>query len=155
MRVVSASGETLIRCHKCSGYSRYRLGHKFVNRCRPESKSNKEYGRMKKRIDVLEEGIVSRKSGVQGHEGWALECIVARTWFPRPPHDVFLPARRCSSSPVRRRAVVGRRSQAIGWLAAVSSCRLERTKSGSLIKKHGAFSSCPLVHLSSSHSGPH
>ena len=35
---------TLICCWKCSGCSRHRMGHGFVTRCRPESKSNKEHG---------------------------------------------------------------------------------------------------------------
>ena len=58
MRLVPASGETLLWCCRCSRYSRYRLGHELVNRYRPESKINKEYGRMKKRIEVLEHGRV-------------------------------------------------------------------------------------------------
>ena len=58
MRVVAANGETLIWCRECSGYSRYRMGHKLIIRCTPESENSKEHGRMKRRMEVLEEGRV-------------------------------------------------------------------------------------------------
>ena len=56
IRGVLASGDTMIWCRTRSEYSTHRLGHMLVYRCRPELKSNKVRGRMKERIEVLEDG---------------------------------------------------------------------------------------------------
>ena len=45
MRRVYPNDEAWVWCRKCSGYARCRLGPKLMNRCRPESKDTKEYGK--------------------------------------------------------------------------------------------------------------
>ena len=54
-------GEVLIRCRKCSGYARQRMGPKQTNCCRPEQMDTKEFGKLRKRIQILEEGRVPAK----------------------------------------------------------------------------------------------
>ena len=48
-------GEVLIWCRKCSGYARQRMGAKLMNCCKPEQMGTKEYGKMFKRIQTLED----------------------------------------------------------------------------------------------------
>ena len=61
VRRVDRRGETLIWCWKCSGFARQRMGPKLMNCCRPEQAGTKEYGKMIKRIEILEDGRVPAK----------------------------------------------------------------------------------------------
>ena len=61
VRIMDRQGEVLIWCRKCSGYARQRMGPKLVNCCRPEQMGTKEFGKMLKRIQTLEEGRVPAK----------------------------------------------------------------------------------------------
>ena len=54
VRRTDRQGEVLIWRRKCSGYARQRMGRKLMNYCQPEQMSTKEYGKMLKRIQVLE-----------------------------------------------------------------------------------------------------
>ena len=58
VRRMDRQGEVLIRCRKCSGYARQRMRPKRTNCCRPEQMDTKEFGKMMKRIQILEEGTV-------------------------------------------------------------------------------------------------
>ena len=49
-------GKVLIWCRKCSGYARQRTGLKQLNCCKLEPMGTQGYGRMLKRIQVLEDG---------------------------------------------------------------------------------------------------
>ena len=63
MRRMDRQGEVLIWCRKCSGYARQRLGPKLMNCCKPEKVGTREYGKMLKRIKVLEEARVWKIEG--------------------------------------------------------------------------------------------
>ena len=53
------------------GIVRQRMGPTFVNHCGPEKVGTKEYGRMFKRIQVLEEGrIPAKKAGSRREISW-------------------------------------------------------------------------------------
>ena len=61
IRVVPASGETLIWRKKYSRYLQYRLDLKLVNRCGQESWNVKEHGRITNIKEVLEDdGVPAR-----------------------------------------------------------------------------------------------
>ena len=69
MRVVPASGETLIRRKKYSRYLQYRLDHKLVNRCGQESWKVKEHGRITNIMEVLgDDGVPARNEN-----SWQIE----------------------------------------------------------------------------------
>ena len=51
-------GEVLIWCRKCSGNARQRMGPKLRKYCKPEQVGTREYGKMLKRSQVLEDGRV-------------------------------------------------------------------------------------------------
>ena len=59
----------LIWCRKCSGYARRRMGPKRSNCCRLEQMDTKEFGKMMKRIQFLEEGRVPAKEA----KNWRIE----------------------------------------------------------------------------------
>ena len=61
VRRMDRQGEVLIWCTKCSGYARQRTGPKLFNCCRPEQMGTKEFGRMLKRNQTLEEGRIPSK----------------------------------------------------------------------------------------------
>ena len=61
VRKMDRQGEVLIWCRKCSGYARQRMGPKLVNCCKPEQMGTKEFGKMMKIIQILEEGRVPAK----------------------------------------------------------------------------------------------
>ena len=61
VRRMDRLGEVLIWCRKCSGYARQRMGPQLMNCCRPEQMDTKEFGKMVKRIQTLEEGRVPSK----------------------------------------------------------------------------------------------
>ena len=61
VRRIDRQGEVLIWCRKCSGYARQRMGPKHMNCCRLEQMDTKEFGKMVKRIHILEEGRVPAK----------------------------------------------------------------------------------------------
>ena len=61
VRRMDRKDEVLVWCRKCSGYARQRMGPKLISCCRPEQIGTKEYGKMLKRIQVLEEGRVPAK----------------------------------------------------------------------------------------------
>ena len=48
-------------CRKCSAYARQRVGPKLMHCCRLEPMGTQEYGRMLKRIQVVEDGRVQAK----------------------------------------------------------------------------------------------
>ena len=56
----------------CSGYARQRMGPKLINFCKPEQVGTKEYGKMLKQIQVLEEGRIlaneARNRKIVGHK---------------------------------------------------------------------------------------
>ena len=83
-------GEVLIWCRKCSGYGRQRMGAKLVNCCRPEQMGTKEFGKMMKRIQTLEEGRAPEKSVdstpiITAHPAQCSLCTtaerIARAWL--------------------------------------------------------------------------
>ena len=55
VRKVDPNGEASVRCRKCSGCPRCRLGQKLMNRCWPEEKATQEYGNLKIILE-LDEG---------------------------------------------------------------------------------------------------
>ena len=61
VRRMDRQGEVLIWCRKCSGYARQRMGPKQKNCCKPEQMGTKEFGKMMKIIQILEEGRVPAK----------------------------------------------------------------------------------------------
>ena len=54
VRRMDRQGEVLIWCRKCSEHARQRMGPKLMNCCEPEQVGTKVYGKMLKRIQVLE-----------------------------------------------------------------------------------------------------
>ena len=69
IRVVPASGETLIWRKKYSRYLQYRLDLKLVNRCGQESWNVKEHGRITNIKEVLEDdGVPARNEN-----SWQIE----------------------------------------------------------------------------------
>ena len=61
VRRIDREGEVLTWCRKCSGYARQRMGPKPASCCMPEAMGTKEFGKMVKRIQTLEEGRVPTK----------------------------------------------------------------------------------------------
>ena len=59
VRRMDRQGEVLIWCRECSEYARQRMGPKLMNCCKPEQMGTKEYGKVMKRIQTLEDGRVS------------------------------------------------------------------------------------------------
>ena len=51
----------MIWCRKCSGCAREKMGPKLMNCCKPEQVGTKKYGKMLKRILILEDGKVLAK----------------------------------------------------------------------------------------------
>ena len=68
-RRVDRQGEVLIWCRKCSDCARQRMGPKLVNCYKPEQVGTKEYGKMLKRIQILEDGRVPTKEA----RNWKIE----------------------------------------------------------------------------------
>ena len=69
VRRMDRQGEVLIWCRRCSGYARQRMGPKLVNCCKPEQMGTKEFGKMMKIIQILEEGRVPAKET----KNWRIE----------------------------------------------------------------------------------
>ena len=69
VRRVDRQGEVLIWCRKCSGCARQRMGPKWMNCCKPVQVGTNEYGKMLKRIQILEDGRVP----VRGARNWRIE----------------------------------------------------------------------------------
>ena len=69
VRRIDRQGEVLIWCRKSSDYARQRMGPKVMNCCRPEQMDTKEYGKMLKRLQVLEDGRVPAKEA----RDWKIE----------------------------------------------------------------------------------
>ena len=61
MRRVDRQGQVLIWWRKCSGNARQRMGPEPLNCCKPEQVGTREYGKMLKRIQFLEDGRVPAK----------------------------------------------------------------------------------------------
>ena len=61
VRSVDRQREVLIWCRKCSGHVRQKMGPKLMNCCKPEQVVTREYGKMLKRIQVLEQGRTPAK----------------------------------------------------------------------------------------------
>ena len=59
-------GEVLIWCRKCSAYARQRMGPKQMNCCKPEQMGTKDFGKMLKRIQVLEDGGEAHNWKIEG-----------------------------------------------------------------------------------------
>ena len=72
VRRMDRQAGVLIWCRKCSGCARQKLGPELMNCCKPEQVGTKQYGKMLKRIQVLEEGSVPAKEArnwkIQGQE---------------------------------------------------------------------------------------
>ena len=72
VRRMYRQGEALIWCTKCSGYARQSMGQKLMNCCKSEQVGTKEYGKMLKRIQVLEDGRIFAKEAknwkIEGHK---------------------------------------------------------------------------------------
>ena len=66
VRRMDRQGEVLIWCRKCSGHARQRMGPKLMNCCRPEQMGTKEFGRMLKRLQTLQEGTAPAKETKNG-----------------------------------------------------------------------------------------
>ena len=62
-------GEVLIWCRKCSGYARQRMGPELMNCCGPEQMGTKEFGKLLKRIETLEE----RRVPARETKNWRIE----------------------------------------------------------------------------------
>ena len=65
VRRMDRQGVVFIWRRKCSGYARQRMGSKLMNCCGPEQKDTKEFGKMVKRIQILEfemEGSMHKKA---------------------------------------------------------------------------------------------
>ena len=75
VRRMDRQGEVLKRCKKCSVYARQRMGPKLMNCCMPELVGTKDFGKMVKRIQTLEEGIVPAKEA----KNWRIEGEKRRT----------------------------------------------------------------------------
>ena len=99
VRRMDRQGEVLRWCRKCPGYARQRMGPKLMNYCQPEQMGTKEYGKMSKRIQVLEDGRVPAKKakkfemeGFMAHkELWNLareEVMRDRGVLPQEEGDV-------------------------------------------------------------------
>ena len=56
VRRVDRQGEVLIWSRKCSGNATQKMGPKLMNCSKPEQVGTKEYGKMLKRNQVLEDG---------------------------------------------------------------------------------------------------
>ena len=61
VRRMDRQGEALIWCRKCSGNARKRMEPKLMNCCRMEQMGTKEFGKVMKRIQTLEERRVPAK----------------------------------------------------------------------------------------------
>ena len=61
VRRMDRQGEDLTWRRKSSGYARQRMGPKLMNCCKPEQMGTREYGKMLKRIQVLEDGRIPAK----------------------------------------------------------------------------------------------
>ena len=57
---------------KCSGQAKQRVGPKLMNCCKPEPMGTQGYGKMLKRIQVLEDGSPS-KGGKKLEDWWTKE----------------------------------------------------------------------------------
>ena len=66
VRRVDRLVEVLISCRTCSGYARQRMGPTLMSCCRPEQVNTKEYGKVLKRIQILEDGRVPAKEANHG-----------------------------------------------------------------------------------------
>ena len=75
VRRMDRQGVVLKRCRKCSGYARQRMGPKLVNCCKLEQMGTKEFGKMMKRLQILEEGRVPAKEA----KNWRIEGEKKRT----------------------------------------------------------------------------
>ena len=76
-RRTDRQGEVLIWCRKCSGHVRQRMGLELMNCCKPEQVGTTEYGKMLKRIQVLEDGRIPAKEV----RNWKIEGQKRRiTW---------------------------------------------------------------------------
>ena len=69
VRRMDGQGGILVWCRKCSGNAWQRVGPKLMNCCKREQVGTKEYGRMLKRIQVLEDGRVLAKEA----RNWKIE----------------------------------------------------------------------------------
>ena len=67
--------EVLIWCRKCSEYAR-RMEPKLVNCCKPEPMGSKEFGKMTKGIQTLEEGRVPAKEA----KNWRIDGEKAKNY---------------------------------------------------------------------------
>ena len=63
VRKIDKQGEILVRCRKCSGCARQRMGPKMMNRARLEQEGTREHGKMLNKTQFLEDGKSSCKGG--------------------------------------------------------------------------------------------
>ena len=69
VRRMDRQGEVLRWCRKCSGYARQRIGLELMNCCYSEPMGTQGYGKMLKRIQVLEDGRFPAKEA----KNWRIE----------------------------------------------------------------------------------
>ena len=69
VRRMDRQREVLISCRKSSGLGRHRMGPNLMNCCKLEPMGTKEYGKMLKRIQILEHGGVLVKEA----RSWRIE----------------------------------------------------------------------------------
>ena len=69
VRTMDRQEEVLLWRRKSSGYARQRLGPMLVNCCKHEHMGTKEFGKMMRRIQTIEEGRVSAKEA----KNWRIE----------------------------------------------------------------------------------
>ena len=66
VRRMDRQGEVLIWCWQCLGHARQRMGPKLIHCCMQEPMGTKDFGKMLKRIQTLEEGRVPAKEAKIG-----------------------------------------------------------------------------------------
>ena len=69
VRRMERQGDVVFWCRKCSGHARQRMGPKLMNYCKLEKVGTKEYGKMLKRIQILDAGrTLAKEAG-----NWEIE----------------------------------------------------------------------------------
>ena len=69
VRSTDRQGDVVFWCRKCSGHARERMGPKLMKYCKPEKVGTKEYGKMLKRIQILDAGrTLAKEAG-----NWKIE----------------------------------------------------------------------------------
>ena len=108
-------GVVLIWCRKCSDYARQKVGPQLMICWKPEQVGTKEYGKMLKRIQILEDGRVLAKEATN----WKIEgdCGLSSkrkdSWH-RKVHGIS-PERKCCQTGAKRGKEKGRKERTKRW----------------------------------------